>query len=44
MKTQISLHAMHKTLLHEKQGILLECGQIRVGSIDPPPIENTPVN
>ena len=24
-KTLVSLHAMHRTLLHEKQGILLEC-------------------
>ena len=43
-KTQISLHAMHRTLLHKKQGILLECRQIRAGSIEPPPVENTPLS
>ena len=27
-KTLVSLHAMHRTLLHEKKGILLECRQV----------------
>ena len=33
---------MHRTLLHEKQGIMLECRQTRAGSIDPPLVEIHP--